>query len=107
VWGVPALARNGAETATPLEFVVAVVVMSSVSVKVPSVAVVALNVTGSPLTAFEFTSKTVTDRGFANCVPTVVLWGLPPATLIACGIKVFDMKKRAVDVVVAAEAITL
>jgi hypothetical protein len=89
--------------ATPLELVVAVVVVAFVSVKTPSVAV---NVTGRPLTAVEVGSNTVTESGVANCVPSVVLCGLPPATEIACGTSVFDIVKIAVDWDVPTEATT-
>ena len=80
------------------------VVMALVSVNVPSGAV---KVTGSPLTAVEVASKTVTERLVANCVPAVVLWGVPPAVVTACGTNVFDMKKSAVEVDDPMEAITL
>lgn len=60
-------AVNGVEVATPLELVIAIVVLLPVSAKMALAPVVgAVNVTMAPLTGFCPASTTVVDNGAAN-----------------------------------------
>jgi hypothetical protein len=102
-------AVNVAAVATPLAFVVAVVVLVVESVNTPLAPDPgAVKVTTTPLTGFEPLSTTVAARFVANAVLTVVLCGVPAvAVIVAAAPALFVRPKLAGAVAPVALAVTV
>ena len=100
---------KGAAVATPLELVIAVVVVALLSVKVPLGPVEgAVNVTTAPTTGkLVVVSQTVADSAVPKFVLTVALCPSPAVDVNVVGNSVFVTLRRAVDCVDSAEAMML
>ena len=79
-----ALAVNTAELATPELLVVAEMTPPANEPEAPLVG--AENVTVTPLTGFPLESSTLTTKGLAKAVLTVVLCGVPPLAVTEDGL---------------------
>jgi hypothetical protein len=88
-------AVKGADVATPLAFVVAVLVFDAVSANVPLAPVAgALNTTTAPLTGFWPLSTTVTTIGAANEVFTMTPCDAPLVAAIVAGAPVVFVRLK-------------
>jgi len=80
------LAVNAGDVATPLAFVVAVLMFVLVPAKMPLAPVDgAVNVTITPLTGCDPLSSTVATSGAANAVSMVAVCGVPLVAVIVAG----------------------